>query len=275
MSARNAADTPPPVTRPISARSASQTSSKAKGKIPTSRTVPNLRETSHRLEDRPITLGVCTMAKKSSGGMMTELLERMKAFRAGGLLEFQVVIFDEEAILHEPIEDWPLCDALIAFYSKGFPLAKAQQYAKLRLPLVFNDLEKQELLFDRRRVYQILEDMGVPVPKYVAFDPADIGENDEPVVIDDNDDFLQIGGTRLSKPLVEKPVSGEDHNIYIYYPRSQGGGSKRLFRKVGNRSAEFFPDVSTTRIADGNAYIYEELLQTEGTDVKVSSRDRV
>ena len=38
---------------------------------------------------------------------------------------------------------------------------------------------------------------------------------------------------------------------------------------MGDQSSQFFPDVHSTRIGDGNSYIYEELLQTEGTDVKV------
>jgi inositol hexakisphosphate/diphosphoinositol-pentakisphosphate kinase len=67
--------------------------------------------------------------------------------------------------------------------------------------------------------------------------------------------------------LVEKPVDAEDHNIYIYYPMSAGGGSKRLFRKIDDRSSEFYPHVNSLRTT--GSYIYEEFLITQGTDVKV------
>ena len=109
----------------------------------------------------------------------------------------------------------------------------------------------------------VLQEHGVPVPNHVVFNA---GEDN---VIDEQEEYLEVNGKRVEKPLVEKPVSGEDHNIYLYYPRSLGGGSKRLFRKVGDKSSDFYPDEHSTRVGDGNSYIYEELLQTEGTDVKV------
>jgi hypothetical protein len=84
-----------------------------------------------------------------------------------------------------------------------------------------------------------------------------------------------------------------DHNIRIYYPTSTfccqivtptvcfrlthqnyqhpfpgaGGGCKHLFRKIGNRSSEFHPDENEVR--RNGSYIYEEFLETQGTDVKM------
>ena len=78
---------------------------------------------------------------------------------------------------------------------------------------------------------------------------------------------IEIRGRRINKPFVEKPVDSEDHRVHVYYPDSVGGGSKRLFRKVADQSSQFYPGVNTLR-TDG-AYIYEEFLPTEGTDVKV------
>ena len=35
-------------------------------------------------------------------------------------------LFGDKCILEDPPEAWPYCDALVAFYSTGFPLDKAR-----------------------------------------------------------------------------------------------------------------------------------------------------
>lgn len=85
-----------------------------------------------------ITVGVCAMAKKVSSKPMGEILSRL-----GSCPHFELIIFREEVILHEPVDNWPRCEALISFYSKDFPLRKAQAYAQLRNPFLINDLDKQ------------------------------------------------------------------------------------------------------------------------------------
>ncbi len=51
----------------------------------------------------------------------------------------------------------------------------------------------------------------------------------------EQDDQIEIDGQIFHKPFVEKPVSAENHDVYIYFPSSAGGGSQRLFRKVNYR----------------------------------------
>ena len=85
--------------------------------------------------------------------------------------------------------------------------------------------------------------------------------------LEENEDSITVNGHKFKKPFVEKPIFAEDHNIYIYYPKSSGGGSKRLFRKIGDRSSRFYPKVSTVR--RGQSFIYEEFVSTDGADIKV------
>lgn len=101
----------------------------------------------------------------------------------------------------------------------------------------------------------------------------------------ESEDHVEVNGIVFNKPFVEKPVSAEDHNIYIYYPTSAGGGSQRLFRKVtdfylyknykhlpyilqqiGSRSSVYSPE---SRVRKTGSFIYEDFMPTDGTDVKV------
>ncbi|XP_067289249.1 inositol hexakisphosphate and diphosphoinositol-pentakisphosphate kinase 2 isoform X4 [Pseudorasbora parva] len=209
--------------------------------------------------ERQIVVGICAMSKKSKSKPMKEILERLCLFKY-----ITVVTFEEEVILNEPVEKWPLCDCLISFHSKGFPLDKAVAYEKLRNPFVINDLDLQYFIQDRREVYRILKAEGIQLPRFAVLnrDPA----RPEECNLVEGEDHVEVNGEIFQKPFVEKPVSAEDHNVYIYYPTSAGGGSQRLFRKIGSRSSVYSPE---SNVRKTGSYIYEEFMPTDGTDVKV------
>lgn len=151
------------------------------------------------------------------------------------------------------VENWPRCDVLISFFSTDFPLDKAVSYSKLRDTYCINDLHPQALLWDRRLVGSVLDHLKVPTPHRfeVSRDGGPKVDNDlkehmkkkigiklggfqvtPEVTLREDGDAIIIDGKVLEKPFVEKPVSGEDHNVYIYF---RGGGGRRLFRKVCSR----------------------------------------
>ncbi|XP_075714218.1 inositol hexakisphosphate and diphosphoinositol-pentakisphosphate kinase 1 isoform X5 [Rhinoderma darwinii] len=209
--------------------------------------------------ERQIVVGICAMTKKSKSKPMTQILERLCKFEY-----ITVVIMSEDIILNEPVENWPICDCLISFHSKGFPLDKAVAYSKLRNPFLINDLNMQYFIQDRREVYRILQQEGIDLPRYGVLN-RDPDKPDECSLVE-GEDQVEVNGEIFPKPFVEKPVSAEDHNVYIYYPTSAGGGSQRLFRKIGSRSSVYSPESSVRKTG---SYIYEEFMPTDGTDVKV------
>ena len=282
----------------ISRRSRSRTQRRFSGSTAASSASPNNSERGTQVKSYNVgKIGVCALDVKARSKPSRNILTRLQN---NG--EFEVVVFGDKVILDEAVENWPLCDFLISFFSDGFPLDKAIAYAQLRKPFCVNDLPMQKVLWDRRICLRILDSMGVPTPRRLevnrdggpVLESADLAHHvyrmsgvflegpengtgggmtaPKNVSLSDDGDILQVDGAILKKPFVEKPVSGEDHNICIYFPRiHEGGGGRRLFRKVGNKSSEWDSELITPRVITeiGSSYIYEQFLHVENAeDVK-------
>ncbi|KAI6751007.1 hypothetical protein HG530_014457 [Fusarium avenaceum] len=260
---------------------------------PSSERGPHHREREDVKPSRFGTIGVCALDIKARSKPSRNILNRLIANR-----EFDVVVFGDKVILDEEVENWPICDYLISFYSDGFPLDKAIAYVKARKPFCVNDVPMQQILWDRRLCLHLLDKINVRTPKRVevtrdggpryltpemskhikeisgvVLDPIDPSQIPPPQKVEliDDDNTISVDGLTLRKPFVEKPTSGEDHNIIIYFPSEDGGGARKLFRKIGNKSSDYIKDLNVPRAITepGSSYIYESFMQVDNAeDVK-------
>jgi hypothetical protein len=120
-------------------------------------TLTTTKPTQQRRPGKKVKLGVCAMNKKSHSANMQSILQRLDAFQ-----EFEILVFADDVILNDPIESWPVVDALVSFFSRDFPLEKAHEYVKLRKPFMVNDVTRQWTLLDRRLVYRTLMENNIP-----------------------------------------------------------------------------------------------------------------
>jgi len=210
------------------------------------------------------------MDKKATSKPMVAILTRLNLFA-----DFHITTFGDDLILNKPVSCWPEVDCLISFFSEGFPLDKAEAYVRQERGknpnfMCLNDVEKQFVLHDRRSVYRTLISHQIPVTRFIEV-TREPPLWDDPDGFEETEDAVTLDGTTIMKPFVEKPVDGEDHNVWIYYPgglTDGEGGVKKLFRKKGNKSSEFYPD-HPGKVRRQGSYMYERFMQTGGTDVKV------
>eukprot|EP00048_Salpingoeca_helianthica_P003890 m.71548 g.71548 ORF g.71548 m.71548 type:complete len:1135 (+) comp12954_c0_seq1:1094-4498(+) len=205
-----------------------------------------------------VKLLIIARQKKVSAKPMQKILEQFVQFS-----EFDIGLLSEHMLFNVPIEGWPRCQCLIAFQSSGYPLEKVDRYAQLVRPFMVNDVSMQKLLLDRRDVFRVLRENGIPVPPHMI---VSRDQGAQPVLIE-REDVIICGDQSIQKPFVEKPVNADNHEIYVYFASSDGGGAQYLFRKAQDRSSEFLPDLNNVH-QDGS-YIYEEFVPTGGTDIKV------
>ncbi|KAF2115867.1 histidine phosphatase superfamily-domain-containing protein [Lophiotrema nucula] len=290
------AQSQPPTSNPQDTARRSRSRTTAQRRISGS-TAPSSSPGSRGMAERKPTkgiIGVCALESKARSKPARNIFGKL-------VEDFEVKIFGDKIILDEEVENWPVCDFLISFFSDGFPLDKAIAYVRLRKPFCVNDLPMQQVLWDRRLCLQILDKLNVPTPKRVEvsrdggpklkspefakalYDRTGVslpGPSDgtggglappQKVEITDDGNTIRVDGATLTKPFVEKPTSGEDHNIHIYFHKKDGGGGRRLFRKVNNKSSEKDDTLDVPRsITDpSSSYIYEQFLQVQNAeDVK-------
>ena len=120
------------------------------------------------------TLGICAMRKKIHSPHMQQILEFIKEFN-----EFKLIEFEEEMIFNVEIEKWPIVEAMIVFYSTGFPYYKVLKYINLRKPFLPNDFEIQKVFWDRIKVMNLLKENNIPIPNGIIIErDSDNEDND-------------------------------------------------------------------------------------------------
>ena len=131
---------------------------------------------------KKILLGICAMSKKIKSSHMQNILNGIKQYNL-----IDILIFTEDIIFNKEIENWPIVDALIIFFSYGFPYKKGQKYVHLRKPFLINDFDMQRVFWDRKEVLKILKEENILTPKNIIIDRGDIIDNDGEMNIKLND----------------------------------------------------------------------------------------
>ena len=153
--------------------------------------------------NRVHTLGICAMSKKVNSKHMQKILKNIKKFD-----EFKLVYFSEDLIFGEEIENWPIVESMIVFFSTGFPFYKVLDYIKLRKPFLVNDFEMQKIFWDRREVKKKLIENNIPTPETIIVDRGEIIDNDG-----DNEPSIELNTTAERIKMIDDYFKDKENNL--------------------------------------------------------------
>ena len=153
--------------------------------------------------NRVHTLGICAMSKKVNTKHMQKILKNIKKFE-----DFKLVYFTEDLIFCEDIENWPIVESMIVFFSTGFPFNKTLDYIKLRKPFLVNDFESQKIFWDRREITKKLKEYNIPTPESIIIDRGEIIDNDG-----DNEIYIELNTTAERIKMIDDYFSDKENNL--------------------------------------------------------------
>ena len=73
-------------------------------------------------------------------------------------------------------------------------------------------------------MYRLLAQEDIPIPRHIVVDRDHLQPGEDPEGFEETEDYVMLGGVKIMRPFVEKPVDANDHNIWIYYPKNIVGG---------------------------------------------------
>ena len=153
--------------------------------------------------NRVHTLGICAMSKKVNTKHMQKILKNLKKFE-----EFKLVYFNEDLIFDTDIENWPIVESMIVFFSTGFPFNKVLEYISLRKPFLVNDFESQKIFWDRREIKKKLIENNIPTPESLIIDRGEIINNDG-----DNDTSIELNTTAERIKMIDDYFKDKINNL--------------------------------------------------------------
>jgi len=142
--------------------------------------------------------------------------------------------------------------------------------------LLLNNVSLLLDMKDRSKLLRKLSEHSIPTPPFVAC--VRNGDNNsvqqQQLVVEEHDDHVMISGKRINKPFLEKPLDRRDRAIYVYYPKTAGGGRALIAsRESGDllscrRSNSWFEHAG--RVRREGSFIYQEYMQSEGFQIQAT-----